>query len=95
MSIRRISLCGILIVLGLVGLSAFGLSKSMLVGARALGGSGEGDIELPYDAEVEYLESLGGCWIKTGIIASADIVISGAAYGINWNSVCGWNSSYC
>lgn len=39
----------------------------MMLGARTAAWSGEA---LPYDAEVEYLESTGTQWIDTGIIAT-------------------------
>ena len=41
----------------------------MMLGARTAAWS---DKQLPYDAEVEYLESTGTQWIDTGIIATED-----------------------
>ena len=35
-----------------------------------------GGAKLPYDAEVEYLESTGTQWIDTGIVASDDVGVS-------------------
>ena len=42
----------------------------MMLGARTAAWSGK---PLPYDAEVEYLESTGTQWIDTGVIISPDI----------------------
>lgn len=42
--------------------------QKSLVGARGVGNSGE---NLPYDAEVEYLESTGTQWIDTEIVGDS------------------------
>ena len=47
------------------------LVKSMLAAHNSIG-MRVGGAKLPYDAEVEYLESTGTQWIDTGVIALAD-----------------------
>ena len=64
----------------------------MMLGARTAAWSGK---SLPYDAEVEYLESTGKEWIDTGVIPvvgytynirfqSTGIVEHGYLFGVNW-----------
>ena len=89
--------------------SGLGLAGGCLFGARivegsvvksAIGGdgvkrSGGGKVPLPYDAEVEYLESTGTQWINTGVAWTTGAVLYGKGDTYNSNSLCGYDSANC
>ena len=69
----------------------------MMIGAR-IGTMAQSGKQLPYDAEVEYLESTGTQWIDTGLVWDSDVwecsaVITALRHDVNENYIISQHSS--
>lgn len=69
---RRNMKCGVLILLGIFSLVSFAAPLKSIIGARSGMGTCEGKT-LPYDAEVEYLESTAAQFISTDFVCDKTI----------------------